>query len=140
MLAKEQSMRLCVSYADPGQGHVGGIYQAGNWIYAGMTTPDRYYVTKDGKKVHSRMVCERGYKLVYGKRRRVLTPGECRSKVVTPGKHRYLMPLDAEMRNKLLPLSKPYPKRATSIASDAPANHAGQGGATPTVALSDDPG
>jgi len=26
-------LRLIVSFADPGEGHHGGIYQAGNWIY-----------------------------------------------------------------------------------------------------------
>lgn len=56
-------------------------------------------------------------------------------KRLTPGKHRYLMPLDDEMRAKIAPLARPYPKRAGSIASDATANHAGKGSATPTPAL-----
>jgi hypothetical protein len=52
-------------------------------------------------------------------------------------KHTYLMPLDDAMRQQIAPLAKPYPKRpcATSIGSDAPATHAGDGGAIPTVAL-----
>jgi hypothetical protein len=50
-------------------------------------------------------------------------------------KYRYLYPLDQETRTRVLPLARPYPKRATSIDSDVPANHAGQGGASPTVAL-----
>jgi hypothetical protein len=28
-----------------------------------------------------------------------------------PGKHRYLMPLDKKMSDKIAPLAKPYPKR-----------------------------
>ena len=32
--------------------------------------------------------------------------------VMVPGKYRYLMPLDAEMRKQIAPLAKQYPKRA----------------------------
>jgi hypothetical protein len=46
-----------------------------------------------------------------------------------------VMPLDAEMRAKILPLAKPYPKRATSIDSDASTDHVEERGAMPTVAL-----
>jgi hypothetical protein len=52
-------------------------------------------------------------------------------------KHRYFMPLDAEMKAKIEPLRKPYPKRATSIDSDAPVSKQEEGGASPTVALQD---
>jgi hypothetical protein len=135
MLCKQNKMRLCVSYADPEQGHHGGIYQGGNWIYAGTTSPDRYYITQDGKRVHSRMVCERGYKLVYGTRRKVPKPGECKEKITTSGKHRYLMPLDNEIRQRILKLSKPYPKRASSETNDTSGDQPEKGGATPTDAL-----
>jgi hypothetical protein len=33
---KTRSIRLIVSFADPSQGHHGGIYQAGNWVYSGQ--------------------------------------------------------------------------------------------------------
>jgi hypothetical protein len=134
MIRNKQALRLCVSYADPSEGHHGGIYQAGNWIYAGKTTPDRFYVTHSGKRVHSRMVCESGFKSVYGARRRVLTPQECRSKHVTAGKHRYLMPLDAEMRDKVALLAKPYPKRERSR-ENAAAPPRAEGGEIPTRSL-----
>jgi hypothetical protein len=29
-------LRLVVSFADPSQDHVGGIYQAGNWVFTGQ--------------------------------------------------------------------------------------------------------
>ena len=32
-------LRLVVSFADPFHNHHGGIYQAGNWIYTGQTSP-----------------------------------------------------------------------------------------------------
>lgn len=37
---KKQSpeLRLVVSYADSEQGHHGGIYQAGNWLYRGLSS------------------------------------------------------------------------------------------------------
>ena len=50
-------------------------------------------------------------------------------------KHRYLMPLNAKLKSRLLLLSKPYPKRVESVESDTPAIQAGEGGATPTSTL-----
>ena len=50
-------------------------------------------------------------------------------------KHKYLMPLDNEMRKRILPLAKPYPKRASSETIDTPGFHPGKGGVTPTDAL-----
>ena len=47
-------------------------------------------------------------------------------------KHRYLMPLDAEMKERILPLSKPYPKRVKEQALEHPSN---LGGVTPTHTL-----
>ena len=130
-----KTLKLVISYADPMQGHHGGIYQAGNWIYTGKTTPDRFYITHEGKRVHSRMVCESGFKKVYGQKRRVLKPHECKEKHTTDGKHRYLMPLDAEMRKRILPLSKPYPKRASSETVDTSGDQPEKGGSIPTDAL-----
>ena len=51
------------------------------------------------------------------------------------GKHRYLMPLDADMKKQIMPLAKPYPKRASSDTSDTPSDQLGKGGARPTDAL-----
>jgi hypothetical protein len=85
--------------------------------------------------VHSRMVCKKGIKNVYGVSRRVLKPEECASMHKTEGKHRYLMPLDNEMRQRILPLAKPYPKRAGSDTKDTAGHHPAEGGSTPTPAL-----
>jgi hypothetical protein len=46
-------LRMIISMADPVHGHVGGIYQAGNWIYTGTTKPDVQYY-RDGKWMHHR--------------------------------------------------------------------------------------
>ncbi len=50
-------------------------------------------------------------------------------------KHKYLMPLDTEMRKRIVPLSKPYPKRAGGDTTDTPVFQTGEGGSTPTSAL-----
>lgn len=49
-----------VSYADGGQGHIGYIYQATNFIYTGAVTAhdDEYMV--NGKKTHARSLAARG--------------------------------------------------------------------------------
>lgn len=53
----ELPARIVVSYADTSVGHVGYVYRAGNWNYAGLTDSDRKtprydYVPANGK--HSR--------------------------------------------------------------------------------------
>lgn len=51
---------VVVSYADGGQGHVGYIYQATNFIYTGAVTAhdDEYLI--NGKKTHARSLTARG--------------------------------------------------------------------------------
>lgn len=121
-------LRLIVSFADPEQGHIGGIYQAGNWLFAGYSAPTLEYVWR-GKRYHARIFKDRTGPY-YGLDKHP----DCEV-VKTVGKFRYLMPLDAKMAEKIEPLKQPYPKRVTSIDSDAPVIQAGEGGATPTVTL-----
>jgi len=117
-------LRLIISMADPRQGHHGGIYQAGNWIYTGETAKDYQYQLPDGRWVHHRTATRR-LKSVKG----------CPKKPL-PGKHRYLMPLDDEVRERIKPLAKPYPTRGKQATSE---HHSDSGGATPTPALQDLP-
>ncbi len=128
-------LRLVVSFADPGEGHHGGIYQAGGWTYSGESAGSTEYIGPDGKRWHGRMISPSGVKKVYGQLRRVLRPDQC-TRVNRPGKHRYLMPLDDAMRAQVAPLAKPYPKRTpcagTSTRDGTPV---AVGGATPTPAL-----
>lgn len=127
-------LKLVVSFADPNQGHIGGIYQAGNWLYVGQTPPSQKYVDKNGREWHQRQVSKSGIKPQYGELRRVAKIDDCK-KIPQLGKHRYLMPLDAEMRAQILPLAKPYPKRAGSADSGTSGFQPEGGGATPTPAL-----
>lgn len=113
-------LRLVVSFADPEQDHVGGIYQAGNWIYAGTSSPTIEYFI-NGRWQHVR-------NSYYKKTDK--TPIRERR-----GKLRYLMPLDKDMRGQVEKLSKPYPKRVASIENDASGNQSEEGGANPTATL-----
>jgi len=123
-------LRLVVSFADPQYGHHGGVYQAGNWIYCGDTAPGVEY-WHNGKRLHSRQVSEKGWNIQQGQKRKTIKPSECKI-IKTSGKHRYLMPLDEEMRVNIMPLAKPYPKRVKEQASGNPPD---LGGASPTHTL-----
>ena len=128
---KNPGLRLVVSYADPEQNHVGAIYQAGNWVYVGRSAPDVYYLAANGKRYHSRSVHACGYALQFGRKTYTPKPEEMVA-VKTEGKHKYLMPLDEEMRARIEPLRKPYPKRPKqATTSDQEAS----GGAAPTRTL-----
>lgn len=102
MLVKEfPGLRLCVSFADPKQGHYGGIYQAGGWVFSGSTSASDEYLYKGKlwqgrsfRNSHKGMEHHPDVQIVKGS-----------------SKYRYLMPLDNEMRAKIAPLAKPYPKR-----------------------------
>lgn len=130
------SISLLVSYADPSQGHNGGIYQAMNWIYVGSSAPDIKYIDKTGQEWHSRSISKDGFKIQFGRRTYTPPVSECLA-IPLPPKHKYLYPLDDAMRKQIAPLAKPYPKRsrAEGVDSDTPAVHAGEGGAIPTSAL-----
>ena len=127
-------MRLIVSFADPAQGHLGIIYQAGGWIYCGTTSPSALYRDEKGKLWHGRNLSETGikkYGIVY---LQVRKPSEL-EKIMMPGKYRYLYPLDPVMRAQVEPLRKPYPKRGTGERDSAPGSNRETGGASPTVPL-----
>ena len=127
-------MKLIVSFADPNEGHHGGIYQATNWIYSGTTAPSILYFDKTGRRQHPRNLSENGWVSQFGKKKPCLKPSDCTFRRAS-GKHRYLLPLDSETRKKILPLARPYPKRAGGDTTDTPGFHPGEGGSTPTPAL-----
>jgi hypothetical protein len=118
-------LRLIVSFADPSHGHHGGIYQAGGWIYTGRQQDSVEWLAPDGKVWHGRMVKAKGWTTCHGVRRKTWRPDQC-TKVIKPGKHRYLMPLDPEMRAKILPLAQPYPKRPKQATPGSTSEAAGQ--------------
>ena len=126
---------LIVSFADNDQGHHGGIYQAGNWLYAGLRNVghrDGYLI--NGRQVHCRSMPCLGLRNTLADARRVDPNAE---PIIGTGKHQYFYPLNDDIRRQIEPLTQPYPKRAGSIASDATTNQVVEGGVTPTPALQD---
>lgn len=103
-------LRLVVSYADPFEGHHGGIYQAGNWIYTGETKPYVAFLDDSGKRWHTRQVSPTGRRKQFGRWRRVPKSTDL-EKIQIPGKHRYVMPLDRSMRRHVTKLAQEYPSK-----------------------------
>ena len=121
-------LRLMVSFADPRHGHAGGIYQAGGWVFTGDSGVSKVYIGPGGREYHERVVSPSGLKSHYGKVSRALRQDQATAVVAIPGKHRYLMPLDDEMRARIAPLARPYP-RASRLESEAPGVQPGDEGA-----------
>lgn len=130
-MAHKQSpgIRLVVSYADPREGHTGAIYQAGNWIYAGVSQGSVEFF-HEGRWKHNREITSGAF----GGERKLADYSHL-PKRKTGGKHKYLMPLDLAMRAKILPLARPYPKRVGSDTIDTAGVHSVKGGETPTPTL-----
>lgn len=132
-LLRRQSpgVRLIVSYADPAQGHHGGLYQAGGWLYVGETA--RECVLKiHGRRMHPRSVGSRwGHRGVAWLRQHVDATAE---RIVTVPKHKYLWPFDAGLKAQFLPIVQPYPKRERSAENGTAVPTAG-GGVIPTRSL-----
>lgn len=110
-------LRLLVSFADTGQDHHGGIYQATNWIYTGQTTPAKMWRHKvTGVIHHDRNVSKTGYVSHFGQLKRRFREDEC-DPIPGDPKHRYLYPLDRGMRRQIKHLAQPYPKRAEEVST-----------------------
>lgn len=106
--AKRPDIRVVLSFADPGQGHLGTIYQATNWLYTGTTAGQYYLRTEDGL-VHSRTYNE----LPLSERHELLDKEE--NLVWQEGRHRYVYLLGSkkskrELRKALKYDVLPYPK------------------------------
>ena len=114
-----KGLRLVVSFADPEQGHVGAIYQAGNWVYTGKSlSGDEYLI--NGKWMHGRALRKtlEKYK-IDGANTRERASKFYGVKDIPErkgtSKYRYLMPLDKKMKKQIEPLRKPYPKKQGTI-------------------------
>ncbi len=111
--AANPGLRLVVSFADPEQDHHGGIYQAGNWIYAGQTG-EFEELFFDGRWNHRRLRTISGFSKRSGRTEPLASlPRRVQDQLPTrmrQGKYRYLMPLDRAMRRQVVPLALPYPR------------------------------
>lgn len=118
-------IKVCVSFADPAEGHHGGIYQAGGWVYTGNSSSTvEYYFNGDWRHVTD----------VYKR----LTPEQVKvlPKRTKRGKYRYVKAFDPDVQAQIDLLKKPYPKRApeaeVSMRSDSIRK---KSGSSPTPAL-----
>jgi hypothetical protein len=101
-------LRLIVSFADEGQGHLGTIYQAGNWVYTGAVDHQWYRVR--GRLVHPKTLHSTygvGGQSIPWLREHVDPAAE---RVSMPPKHRYVMPLDRGMRRVVSAMAVPFPR------------------------------
>ena len=123
--AKFSGLRLVVSFADPAQGHHGGVYQAGGWLFTGGSAISDEYIYL-GKQWQGR---------AFRHKFKGMENHPSVQKVKGTSKHRYLMPLDSAMREQIAPLAKPYPKRTMRTKEQDAGHPPALGGASPTRAL-----
>ena len=106
-LKKHTDLKFLLTYADPAQGHDGGIYQATNWLYTGFSDAMPYYVLGDGKPRHSRSLAHAfgTHSLEHFRRHGVQV-----KLIPQQPKHRYVFFLDRDWRDRLRVPVLPYPK------------------------------
>ncbi len=126
-------IRLVVSFADPNQGHHGGVYQAAGWVYTGVMKFATTEYMINGKSIHNREFNQMCVEQKISRKELERHP----SVTVISGlpKHRYLKALCSNLRGEIELLRQPYPKRVGSIENDAPAHQQEEGGEIPTPAL-----
>ena len=101
--------KAVVSYADPAFGHYGGIYQATNWLYTGLSR-GHYLVEADGQTYHARSLFAK-----YGTRDMKWLRSKGHTITLLSNekpKHRYIFLLDKNIQLTLAPC--PYPKRVNA--------------------------
>ena len=98
------SVKMIVSYSDfEYQGHLGKIYQAGNWIYLGVIKgDDRQYFYK-GKWTHERTITS--LSLEERQKLRAILPTRKNS-----DKFKYIFPMTKALQKEWRKVGKPYPK------------------------------
>jgi hypothetical protein len=119
-------LKLVVSYADLDQNHHGGIYQATNWIYEGVTAAGTTAYIVNGKKTHKRSLAKLGRTTQENIKNKL---GKSVKMYTSRGKHKYIYVLDKDMYEKIKQRAKKYPKRSKWQESE---HHSDLGGSTPT--------
>lgn len=140
----EEGWEWVFSYADSGQGHHGGIYQALNAVYIGRS-PGAILFTLDGTRLHNRIIAEKYRTTKWIHAQGELCPGKLCSSRRCPGrqaaldghdlqkdwdgssdKHTYILVCAKRKRDRLdlkkhlAPFALPFPKRGEEPAEGAP--------------------
>ena len=106
-LRRRTQVKFLLSYADRSRGHVGGVYQATNWLYTGLSEAMPLYDVGDGHLHHSRSLSH-----AYGTHSvaHFAHHGVDVRRVPQQRKHRYVYFLDPAWRSRLKVHVLPYPK------------------------------
>lgn len=134
-MLRQQSpgLKLVVSYADSGQGHIGILYQAVGFYFIGSS--DQSYIRVLGKIEHPRTLWDR-----YGRQgqsipwlRENVDPNA--ERVPMAPKLKYVFPLDRKLRRELQAIAQPYPKSVRGDTGDISGSQPEEGGSIPTRTL-----
>lgn len=89
-----------ISYADEGKNHCGYIYQATNWLYTGKGGGVDFYIDKNNKEIHSRIMSD--YRLKHpDKTRAEIEKMLGWKKIKGTKKHRYFYFLGSKRDKKI---------------------------------------
>ena len=135
-LLKKQckTVKIVVSYADKeNQNHNGGIYQAGNWIYLGLSKCSDFQYFYKGKWTHQRSINSIGESNKQLEKYLLKTLPKRKNS----DKHKYIYCLDKELEKRYKRLSIKYPKKENAgLVQEQNSNFPVEnGGATPTDSL-----
>jgi len=109
-------LQILISYSDIGQNHHGGIYQAANWMYLGVTRKNCIKAIRiKNIEYHQRTVSRKYGTVNIDYIRNNIDKNAKR--VYDDGKHKYIYPLSDDIFNKYKNETKPYPKRTKKEAS-----------------------
>lgn len=112
-------IRLVITFSDPEAGHHGGVYQGAGWIYIGKSAEDRRYLI-NGSWHHSRSVRASGFVTRPGGARvSCPKPSDAERVEKIPGKHRYALPLDDEMKTLVMKEAQKAPRPDQSPSSES---------------------
>lgn len=104
-------IEVIFSFADTHENHHGGIYQASNFVYTGISKGGALYRHKTTKKIyHDRSVSNSGIRKIMGKYIHSIKSSEC-DFLRRSEKYRYILPLSNKYRDQILKMKKLYPKR-----------------------------
>jgi len=120
MLLKSTKALLVLAYSDSDAGEIGTIYQACNWVYIGKGGSTTQYVSRKNRVMDQKIVHDVSKQNNVSRKEveDALLKSGWRKQKSNP-KGRYAFTLNVDLKNRLEQMRKPYPKRPTSIDSDA---------------------